>query len=268
LPVPQFHWQQILDVLIVAVLFYYVFYFVRGTKTAIVIQGIFIVAAVYYICQLLRLLTLVWIFEKVLFVGSFALIIIFAPEIRQFLERAGRTRFLLRHIYSRPGPASKGEICDLVVSSMRSMSERRLGGLIAILGDDHSALEQMIIGVRLDSEISTELILTIFDPGTPLHDGAIVIDNGRILYAGCFFPLSEREQAIKFLGTRHHAGIGITERTDIIVAVVSEETGALSICHNGRISYNMTSDQVSSLLRLLISNDSEKASILPRILME
>jgi diadenylate cyclase len=268
LPLLSFHWQQILDIFIVAVLFYYVFYFIRGTKTAIVIQGIIIVAIFYYVCQLLHLLTLVWIFEKVIFVGSLALIVIFTPEIRQFLERAGKARLLFRMFRNRSFDNATQDIIDKVLTAMKAMSERRMGGLIAILKDDKSALEHMVLGVKLDAEFTTELVLTIFEANTPLHDGAIVIDDGRIQYAGCFFPLSERDQAIKSLGTRHHAAIGLTERTDVIVAVVSEETGAMSVCNNGRISYNLTLEQLEPLIKLLYAEGGSSATVLPRLMVQ
>ena len=268
MPAFPFQWQQILDVLIVAVLFYYIFYIFRGTKTEIVIQGIFIVAVVYYLCQLLHLITLVWIFEKILFVGSFALIIIFAPEIRHFLERAGRTRFLLRLLQPKQEQETADAVIIKVISAVRVMGERRQGGLIAFLHNDRSALEHIVLGPKIDAELSAELILTIFEPSTPLHDGAIVVEGGRVLYAGCFFPLSKRETTIRFLGTRHHAAIGITERSDVIVVVVSEETGAISLCHHGRIAYNLALDQLETLFRLLIENAVGQASVLPQLHVE
>ncbi len=268
MPLFTFQWQQVLDILIVAVLFYYVFYFIRGTKTAIVIQGIIIFALFYYVCQLLHLVTLVWIFEKVIFVGSLALIIIFTPEIRQFLERTGKARLFFRISRSSNYDLMTQNVIEKLVLAMKAMSEKRLGGLIAIVKGDKSALEHMVLGVKLDAELTTELVLSIFESNTPLHDGALVIDNGRILYAGCFFPLSERDQAIKSLGTRHHAAIGLTERVDVIVAVVSEETGAMSVCHNGRISYNLTLEQLAPLINILYLEGGTVATVLPRLMVQ
>ena len=265
----SFQWQQVVDVLIVSVLFYYVMYLVRGTKTAIVFQGILIVAFVYYICRLLQLLSLVWILEKVLFVGPIALLVIFTPEIRQFLERAGRMRLLLRQPFEHQS-ATVSEVCAEVHKAVHHMSEAKTGALIGItrISGDYSVLDHIVLGVRMDAQVSSELILTIFNKESPLHDGAIIIDGGQILYAACFFPLSDREQPIKIFGTRHIAAVGVTERADIIVAVVSESTGAISLCYNGRIAYNLTLEQFDELLGVLLAPDREKLSIVPRILVD
>ncbi len=265
----SFQWQQVLDVLIVSVLFYYLIYLVRGTKTAIVFQGILIVSFVYYICRLFQLLTLVWILEKVLFVGPIALLVIFTPEIRQFLERAGRMRFLLRQSLDSE-PASTAEVCSEIHKAVHIMSEAKIGGLIGItrVRGDQSVLDHVVLGVRMDADVSSELLLTIFNKESPLHDGAVIVDGGKILYAASFFPLSDREQPIKIFGTRHIAGIGITERADMIVAVVSESTGAISLCYNGRIAYNLTLEQFDELLRELLIPDTTRLSILPRVLVE
>jgi diadenylate cyclase len=264
---PLFQWQQVLDVLIVAVIIYYLLYFVRGTKTFIVLLVIALLGAVYYICSVLQLLTLVWVLEKVLLVGPIALIIIFTPEIRHFLERAAQTRLFIRPFFEDEPSKGTEDLLEEVVGALGVMSEKRIGGLIAFI-QNPSALDDMVLGQRLDALTSAGLILSIFDTSAPLHDGAIVIDGDIISYAGCFFPLSEREQTIRQLGSRHHAAIGITERAEVVVLVVSEETGAMSVCHNGRIAYNLTGEQVLALTRLLLKPDPSRSSVMPRLVLD
>ena len=169
--------------------------------------------------------------------------------------------------YVRERPSGANEMMDEVIAAMKTMSERKTGAMIGLMRD-RAALEAMVLGVRLDAKVTTELLLAVFNKSGPLHDGAAIIDDDVLRYAGCFFPLSEREQSIRFLGSRHHAGLGMTERADIVVLVVSEETGAMSVCHNGRIAYNLTGEQVGKLAGLLLSPDPARATVLPAAMPE
>jgi diadenylate cyclase len=238
-------WQQgawaALDILLVAVLIYQVLAMIRGTRAAPMLAGLALVAITFYLARMGELTTLNWVVSRVLPYLVFALIVVFQSEIRHVLVDLGRRLSFLR------GSAPEGDSYDDIVLAANLFSQHQTGALIVI--EREIGLRTHIeSGVPLDARLSYDLLATIFRPSAPLHDGAVIIQKDRIAAAACFLPLSMNPLLSTQLGTRHRAGIGITEETDAIAVVVSEETGSISLAIGGQIERDLTVDQLRERL--------------------
>ncbi len=225
----------VLDILAVAFLIYQLVLIVRGTRAAHILTGIVAVAAVYQVAVFANLEVLRSLLASLIPLVPIALIVLFQSEVRRTLGRLGRRR--LFGGYQRP------ESTDEILLALESMSRDKTGALI-VLERDMGLRTFIESGVPLDSRVARDLILTIFMPGTALHDGAAIIQKDRIAAAACFLPLSVNPNISSKMGTRHRAAIGITEETDCMALVVSEETGAISIALRGALERNVTKEQV------------------------
>ena len=235
-------WGGIFEILILAAAFYLVFLFFRGTPGAQVLTGLVLLLVVLMgITQIFRLDALNWLLRRLSVYLAIALIVIFQPEIRRALAELGR-----QPVFG----GSSGEpraLVDSIVQAVEVLAEQRVGALIAIEREiGTSAIQDT--GVRLDSRVSSELLQSIFYPHAPLHDGGVIIRDNTILAAGCLFPLSQRPELNKSLGTRHRAAIGLTEETDALVVVVSEETGTISVGYRGKLSRGLDPDRLRRFL--------------------
>lgn len=262
------YWPQVVEVILLAIIFYYLLISVRGTKTQVLIQWIFVLLLLYALARLLHLMGIVRILEAILYIGPLAIIVIFVPEIRRFLERAGRTHRLLSVFVPTPGaePAeSRGtSTFEAVVLAVEELASRFHGALIAIEKEEVPT-DMMVPGTWLSAQVSDVFLKAIFEPHNPLHDGAVIIRDDRVLYSSCFFPLSTREELDRDLGTRHRAAVGITEKVDCIVIVVSEERGEASIAYNGRLARDLNSRQFREQLRALYYENPNFATNLSRV---
>ncbi len=222
------NWTGLVEILILAVIFYYILKFFRGTRGAAILTGFAILfATLIVITRLTNLQILNWLLQKLMLYLALALIVIFQPEIRRALARLGRQGIFLA------GKARRA-MADPIADAVLLLSSRKIGALIAIEREVGTKIIQDT-GVELNSEVSAELLSSLFFPGAPLHDGGVIISEDRIAAAGCVFPLTQNEDVARNLGTRHRAAIGMTEESDTVVIVVSEETGAVSIAYNGRL---------------------------------
>jgi diadenylate cyclase len=235
IPIPTITFTAIIDILAVAVVIYQLLMIVRGTRAAQVLGGILGVVVVYEIAVRAGLVALQTLLASLVPYTAISIIILFRSEIRRTLARLGRRRLLGG--YQRP------ESADEILLALRSLSEDRIGALI-VLERDIGLRTFIESGVRLDSQISRDLLLSIFRPGAALHDGAVIIQKERIAAAACFLPLSVNPQTSVKLGTRHRAGIGISEETDCLSIIVSEETGLISIAAFGELERGVTIDWV------------------------
>ena len=238
-------WQQgawaALDILLVALIIYQVLVLVRGTRAAPMLAGLAIVVLAFYLLPTEKLVTVNWVVSHVLPYVVFALIVVFQSEIRHMLADLGRRVSFLRT--TPPG----SDAYDDIVLAANLFSQNQTGALIVI--EREIGLRTHIeSGVPLDARLSYDLLATIFRPSAPLHDGAVIIQKDRIAAAACFLPLSMNPLLSTQLGTRHRAAIGITEETDAIAVVVSEETGAISLAMGGNIERDLTADQLSERL--------------------
>lgn len=242
----NFRILSLLDIALAAVAIYYVLRLLRGTRAVQLIKGLLILGAVIAFTGLLSLSTVNWMLTQALLPGVIALIILFQPELRLALEQIGRG-----HIFGAGLTALRREqitrLVDELVLSARQLSRERIGALIVI--ERQVGLNDVIqTGRRVEGLTSADLLRTIFYPGTPLHDLAAVIRGDRIVAAGCLLPLTERRDVRGLLGTRHRAALGLSETTDAVVIVVSEETGAASVAVDGRLYSNLTPDNMKQRL--------------------
>ena len=230
---PHMSKTDFIDILLVAVIIYELLALIRGTRAAYMLVGVAVLALALYFSSVGELATLNWLLSALLPYTVFALIVIFSAEIRQALARLGRRLLLSR------GRAGEGDVYDDIVLAANLFSQNQTGALMVI--EREIGLRTYIeSGVPLDARLSYDLLATIFRPSAPLHDGAVIVQKDRIAAAACFLPLSMNPVLSTQLGTRHRAGIGVTEETDAIAVIVSEETGAISLAVGGKIERDAT----------------------------
>lgn len=242
-------WLDVLDLLLVTAVFFIILQLLRGTQAVVLLRGVFLLVILIGILTSLDVLpAFSWLVKTTFPALLLAIPVIFAPEIRRALERLGRAGELL------PGDKSEKaqDMISIVVSSAARLSERQHGALLVLQRKD--TLEEYIqTGVPMDTQLTTEIILQIFYPNTPLHDGAVIISGARVVAAACVMPLSSSgvltRSPDRQLGLRHRAALGISEVSDAVAVVVSEETGAISVVHGGRIIRRLDSDRLENILR-------------------
>ena len=236
----QSAWKPVIEIVIIASLYYMVFLFIRGTRAAQVVNGLLVFVIIYFLANFFDLQTLQWILSKIFAVAIIAFIVIFTPELRQGLANLGKRKFFVNS-----SPQQK--MVKDIVTAVFGLASRKIGALIAIerkigLGDYIDS------GIVIDAELKPEMIQTIFMPNTPLHDGGVIISKNVLRAAGCIFPLTNKPLSIKSLGTRHRAAIGLSEETDAFVVVVSEETGTISVASSGRLVHNISEPRLTEIL--------------------
>lgn len=247
---------NILDILLVWFVIYKILTLIKGTKAVQLLKGIFVIIIIRIITEYLGLTTLGWMTNQVIDYGFLAIIIIFQPELRRALEQLGRGK-----LFARSGmqeEEERGRLISAMTKSISYMAKRRIGALISIEKD--TGLNDYIeTGIQMNSDISSELLINVFIPNTPLHDGAVIIQKNRIAAAACYLPLSESPFISKELGTRHRAAIGISEVTDAVTVIVSEETGGISLTVNGELHRDLSMEEFEQRLRnAWFGNTAEK----------
>ena len=234
-------------------IFYVILMFSRGTRGVHVLKGIILVVLFFIITQKLGLDTINWILTKLFAISVIGFLIIFQPELRRGLASIGQHRW--SEIFFK-----EAEIIREIVKASLSLSNRRIGALIAIQREsklNHYAES----GIEIDAKVNTELLMTIFMPNTPLHDGGVIISGDRILGAGCLFPLTQNPKVSKTLGTRHRAGLGLSEESDAVVIIVSEETGGISVATGGKLTHDLDKDALSRVLNNLCKPERKKKNL-------
>lgn len=240
------HWRDGVEILILAALAYHGYLFFRATRGARILTGLLVLLlSLALISQLLELEVINWLLQRISVFLAIALVVLFQPELRRVLAELGSHRMFS---FNRPDPES----LDDLLEAMQQLSARRCGALFALKrGIDLKMFAET--GVEVDAVISTELITTIFFPKTSLHDGGVIIDQGRIRAAGCVFPVSQKEVRNRAIGLRHRAGIGVTEETDAIALIVSEESGALSLAWRGKLEHDLEPEELRNRLNEILT---------------
>ena len=249
-------WRNMADVLILTLLIYQVIKLVMHTRSSSLFKGTAVVLVMAWLANALHLSAVSWLLTQIISMGLLFIVILFQPEFRRGLEQIGRSRMMRRIIGlpSKQNPERVEENVAEIVRAMSNMSRKRIGALIVV--ERHTGLGDVIeSGTRVDAQISQPLIENIFEPNTPLHDGAMVIRNRRIEAAACILPLSEDITISRDLGTRHRAAIGITETTDAVSLIVSEETGIISMAREGRLTRHLDGRSLTILLTELFTPD-------------
>ena len=255
--VQRFDWIDALDILLVAFIFFWLLYLVRGTRAVPLLRGmIFLIILVTLLSGVARLRAFGWLTQKALPALLVAIPVVFQPELRRALERLGRAGALFgRTTGSR---AILEQTLAAIAQACNTLSGRRYGALIVL--ERETGLQELAdSGVFLDAAITPELLVTIFDPHTTLHDGAVIVQHGRALAAACVLPLSTAFLADRELGLRHRAAIGVTEESDAIAVIVSEERGSISIAHDGRIIRNLDAKRLETVLHAFYQPVLERA---------
>lgn len=246
---------SILDILVVAFIFYKLYMLIKETRAEQLLKGIVLIFILIPISHFSNLTMLNWILNKTITIGVLTIVIIFQPEIRRALEHIGSTAFTDKHIFQ--DEETMDRVIAEIVNAVENLSKSKTGALIVI--EQKTGIGEIIkTGTMIDATISTALLENIFVVNTPLHDGATVIRNNRIIAAGCFLPLTDSDRISKKLGTRHRAAIGITESSDALTIIVSEETGTISLAVNGRLIRNYDRDKLKKVLLQIIRNRQSK----------
>jgi len=237
---------QIVDILIVSYILYKLYMIIKETRAEQLLKGVGLILILMFIANSIGLDTLSWLLQNTIYVGLMAIVIIFQPEVRRALEQLGRSTFRDSQMFQNSDEQMEKVIIE-IVDAVENMSKAQVGALIAIV--QKTGVGEIIkTGVVIDAKISSELLENIFVVNTPLHDGAVIIKNDRIAAAACFLPLTQNENINKKLGTRHRAGIGLSEISDALVVIVSEETGNISLVINGNITRNYDKNRLKEIL--------------------
>ncbi|MBM4436488.1 MAG: TIGR00159 family protein [Actinobacteria bacterium] len=240
----QFSFGAAVQILIVALLFHAILTLIRGTQADLLVRGVLVlVVAMLVIGRLLQLELINWILDNGLLLVLFALVVVFQPELRRMLERVGRTGAIVTHPFGVQSLEQSQRAIDEVVNAVELLAARLWGALI-VFQRAGGLDEYATTGTRLDAELSQSLLMTVFYPGSELHDGALIVRGTRAVCAHAMLPLSEALGPHDHVGTRHRAGLGITEVTDAVAIMVSEETGGVSFAVDGRLERHLTSDQL------------------------
>lgn len=242
-----------LDIAIVAYLFYVLSKFVRETRAGTLIKGIILLLIFTWISNLLQLNTINYLLRNLMQFAFIAFIVIFQPELRRALEKVGRTNF--SSLFSQEENNSAELVANEISAAAVALSSRRIGALIVL--ERKTKIGDIVrTGCELNSDISSELLINIFIPNTPLHDGAVIIRGNKIAAARCILPLTPNETLSREFGTRHRAALGLSEGSDAAVIVVSEETGKISFTLNGNMSRNYTEETLKKAILKVLSSDS------------
>ncbi|KMK76735.1 diadenylate cyclase CdaA [Alkalihalobacillus pseudalcaliphilus] len=237
---------QIVDILLVTYVIYKLIMIIRGTRAVQLLKGITIILAIWFLSRFLGLRTLEFIMTQTVTYGVLAIIIIFQPELRRALEQLGRGRFFSGGRSAQQEEVNQRSIEAMIKASVY-MGKRRIGALMSIERETGMS-DYVETGIQMNADLTSELLINTFIPNTPLHDGAVIIKNNQILAAGCYLPLSENPFISKELGTRHRAALGVSEVTDCLTVIVSEETGSISLTKNGELHRDINEDTLRELL--------------------
>ncbi|AGU83192.1 diadenylate cyclase CdaA [Streptococcus anginosus] len=258
-------WSIVTNIIDIALVAWILFYFTKaiaGTKIMILVRGVLMFVLAQILANAIGLTTVSWLINQVITYGVIAAVVIFTPEIRTGLERLGRATDL----FSTAPISSEERMVQAFVKAVDYMSPRKIGALVAIQGS-RTLQEYIATGIPLDADVSGELLINIFIPNTPLHDGAVIVRDNKIAVSCAYLPLTENTGISKEFGTRHRAAIGLSEVSDALTFVVSEETGGISITHNGVFKHNLTLEEFEAELRkILISDEPPKSPFRNRVL--
>ena len=254
--------RDVMDILIVAAVIYKLYKLLRETRAEQLAKGIVVLLILTKVSEWMELFTINWILNNAMTVGTLALLIVFQPELRRGLEYIGRSRLLTKSFVEIRGE-SLSNVVDEIVEAAASLSRQKIGALIVM--ERQTGLNEVVeTGTRIDGLVSSDLLINIFIPNTPLHDGAVIIKDDRIKAAACFLPLTDNSGLSKELGTRHRAALGISERSDALAIIVSEETGAISVAENGTISRYLDTKTLHQILIDMYKPKSNNPTIFTR----
>lgn len=251
-------WIDIAEILIISFLVYKIIVWIKNTKAWSLLKGMLVIMLMVLIAAIFNMTTILWIAQNAFGIAVTALVVIMQPELRRALEQLG-SKNILGSVIKMDARNSSGRFNDNtmneIIRASFEMGKARTGGLI-VIEQNISLAEYERTGIAIDALVSSQLLINIFEHNTPLHDGAVIVRGNRVVSATCYLPLSDSTQLSKELGTRHRAGVGISEATDSLTIIISEETGKVSVAYEGKLERNLSMDEVRKRL-VMIQNKSE-----------
>ena len=256
-------WIDIIEIAIISVLFYHILLWIKSTRAWNLFKGIMVILIFVLLAAFFQMSTILWIAENTLSVGLLAIVVIFQPELRKALENLG-DKNILNGIVNISGKSEKVKFSDRtieeLIKAVYAMGKVKTGALI-VIEDEISLAEYERTGIDVDAIVSSQLLINIFEKNTPLHDGAIILRGDRVVSATCYLPLSDSLSLSKDLGTRHRAAVGISEASDSLTIIVSEETGSVSIASRGQIYRHVEPEYLREKLKLLQNSNREATGV-------
>lgn len=252
---------DILEIIIISVIIYHILVWMRNTRAWFLMKGIVSIMAMFVVAEILEMNTIIWIAQNVVYLGVIAVIVILQPELRKALETLGKKNFFSAFIPLDFNRDEEGLFSDRTIKEIAracvEMGKVKTGALIVIAQND-LLTEYENTGIEVDAVVSSQLLINIFEHNTPLHDGAVIVRGNRIKSATCYLPLSDNMQLSKALGTRHRAGVGISEATDAMTLIVSEETGKISVAYKGELIRNLKAEDIERQLGKIQNKPTEE----------
>ncbi len=266
--VPTLRLINIIEILIITVLIYYILIWIRESRAWTLLKGLFVIFAFVLVAYFLKMTTILWLFQNLISVIIISIFVLFQPEIRRALEQLGRKN-ILASVFNFAGSGedmiqaakSQEKTITEIIKACMEMSKTRTGALI-VIEQDVRLSEYERTGIFLDAIVSSQLLINIFEHNTPLHDGAVFVRDGRVVAATCYLPLSDNMLLSKDLGTRHRAGVGISEVSDSVTLIVSEENGMISVAHDGMLFRGLNQEELRErLTNLLKKQEAPKRKV-------
>lgn len=256
--------RDVFEIIIIAFLVYYILAWMKATRAWLLLKGIIVIGVFLVVVYALDMSTIIWLSQNVLSFAMIALIVVLQPELRHALENLGRTTFLPAGIFSDASRREQEIFSEKTINEITKacveMGKMKTGALI-VIEQKESLKDYERTGIEVDGIVTSQLLINIFEHNTPLHDGAVIIRENRVTSATCYLPLSDNLGLSKELGTRHRAGVGISEVTDSLTVIVSEETGKISVAYGGELERSMNAEQLKERLQMVLNNQAaeEKA---------
>ena len=265
LHMPSVEWTDVAEIVIISFLVYHIMVWIKTTKAWSLLKGVSVVLVFLLIAVLLDMSTILWIAENVLSIAVIAIVVVLQPELRKALEELGRKNLISAILPIDTNKETDGRFSDKTISEIvkacMEMGKAKTGALI-VIEQEHRLGDYERTGIAVDGLVTSQLLINIFEHNTPLHDGAVIVRGDRITSATCYLPLSDNMELSKELGTRHRAGVGISEVTDSLTVIVSEETGKISTAYNGNLSRNVDADELKRQLVKVQNKTMEEKKIL------
>ncbi len=253
--ITRFTWRDILDIVIVSYVFYKVILLIRGTRAEQLIKGLAVILIATLLSGQLGLNSINWLLRQLMTVGLIAIPVVFQPELRRGLEQIGRGKLFTRSNFLYKDTKDFEYMFQELIKAIKVLVKKKIGALIVI--ERETGLNDIIeTGIKIDGRISAELLVNIFIPRSPLHDGAIILRGSQVVAAGCFLPLTENPGLSKELGTRHRAALGITEQSDAAAVIISEETGVISLALDGKLTRYLDEKSLKQMLAGLFESEN------------
>lgn len=259
---PEISVTDFIEILVIAFLLYEIFLWIKNTKAYSLLKGIVVIAVFLLVAEIFEMSTILWIANKLFTIAATVIVVVFQPELRKALEQLGRKKFFSSVISFDNSPQAEGRFSDKTISEIinacNEMAKVKTGALI-VVAQNNSLADVERTGIIVDAVVTSQLLINIFEHNTPLHDGAVIVCGDRVTAATCYLPLSDNLSLSKELGTRHRAGVGISENSDSLTIIVSEETGRISLAYEGELMRNVDQDTLRKKLEFIQNKpESEK----------